>query len=179
MKKILVFLYVMVVVLCLSGCSFFGYEEDADMELTAEDISLVKSTVAPVAVSEGSVSQIKTVSIYTIDSIEEELVPLKVPMSTDRITPEFILDEVLSNIDEKVEITEIEVENSRIYVSFNNDYAPVKKCSRKFETLILDCVANSLLDNISYINEVVFQCEDGAYHSYNFEFQEDEVYCSN
>lgn len=179
MKKILRFIYVMVIVFCLSGCSFFEYDADSDMELTQEDISLVKNSVASVAVSGESASAIKTVSIYTIDSIEEELIPLKVPISTDRITPEFILDEVLSNIDEKVEVTEIEVENSCIYVSFNRDYAPIKKCSKKFETLILDCISNSLLDNIPYIHKVVFRCGDGAYHSDNFDFEEDEVYEAN
>lgn len=176
MKKITHFLMALVVVLSLSGCVFFETAED-DMELTAEDLQSADQSAVPAA-SGGSASGIQTLSIYTVDSIDEALVPLKIPMNTDRITPAFIVDEVIRNMDEKIDVTEIEVEKSRIYVTFNSEYAPIKKCSEEFETLILDCISNSLLDNISYINEVVFQCEDGAYHSDNFTFEKDEIYSS-
>ncbi len=68
------------------------------------------------------------------------------------------------------------MEKSRIYVSFSDEYPPIKKCSETFETLILDCVSNSLLDNLSYVDEVVFRAEKGAYHSSNYTFEPDEVY---
>lgn len=176
MKKVTHFLFAVMIALCLTGCVFPGQKEE-DLELTEEDMESVADSKALTA-SGGSVSEIKTLSIYTIDGIEETLVPLNVPISTDRVTPEFVIDEVLRNLDEKVEVTEIEVEKARIYVTFNSDYAPVKKCSEEFETLILDCISNSLLDNISYIDEVVFQCGEGAYQSDNFSFGKDEVYSS-
>lgn len=177
MKKMFCLWYAVLLVLFLSGCGTLNYGEDQDMELTQEDYDTVAVSAAPAA-SGGNSNTIQTVSIYTVDSIEEVLVPLKVPMNTERITPEFIIDEVIKNIDEKVEVTEIEVEKSRIYITFNGDYAPVTKCSEKFETLILDCISNSILDNVSYIEEVVFRCDDGNYHSDNFTFGEDEVYSS-
>lgn len=176
MRKITYFLMALVIILNLSGCSFWENTVD-DMELTEEDLQSAVQSDIPVA-SGGSASGIQTLSIYTVDSIDETLVPLKIPMNTDRVTPAFIVDEVIRNLDEKIEVTEIEEEKSRIYVTFNSDYAPVKKCSAEFETLILDCISNSLLDNISYIDEVVFRCEDGTYHSDNFIFEQDEIYSS-
>ena len=177
MKRALYLLFVVMLAFGLTGCDFPGQEED-DLELTEEDIRSAADNNSALSASGGSVSAIKTLSIYTIDGIEETLVPLNVPISTDRITPEFVLDEVLRNLDEKVEVTEIDIEKARIYVTFNSDYAPVKKCSKEYETLLLDCISNSLLDNISYIDEVVFRCDKGAYQSDNFHFEEDEVYSS-
>ncbi len=148
------------------------------MELTQEDMQLAEQSEMP-SVSGSGVSGIKTLSVYTVDGVNEQLVPLKIPVGTnDRVNPAFIINEVVGNMDEKVEITEIEEEKSRIYITFNSDYAPVKKCSKKYETLILDCISNSILDNIPYINEVVFRAGDGAYRSGNFVFGEEEVYSS-
>ncbi len=176
MKRVVHLLFVIMLVFGVTGCSFPGQNED-DLELTEEDIRSAADN-GSLAVSGGSVSEIRTLPIYTIDGIGNTLVPLNVPISTSRVTPEFVLDEVLRNLDEKVEVTEIEIEKARIYVTFNRDYAPVKNCSEEYETLLLDCISNSLLDNISYINEVVFRCDAGAYQSDNFHFEEDEVYSS-
>ena len=129
-------------------------------------------------VSGSSVDAIQILSLYSIDGVNEQLIPLKVPMESSRITPELIVDKVIENLDEKIVITEMEVEKKRIYVTFSDAYAPVKKCSKKFETLVLDCISNSLLDNVSYVDEVVFRSSTGNYHSNNYEFGEDEVYSS-
>lgn len=174
MKKIIPVIYGIILMFCLAGCGVF--ENVDDMELTQEEIQEANHSKEPAVVSKGSVEKVEVLSLYTIDPIEEQLMPLKVPIKTDRITPELILDEVLANIDEKVVVTEFEIEDECIYITFSKDYAPVKKCSKKFETLILDCISNSLLDNISYIEEVAFRSEDGSYRSDNFSFGEDEVY---
>lgn len=176
MKKIILFLCLVLIAFGGIGCSMFKPEED-EMDLTEEDI-LSANDNRIMGVSSGSVGTVNTLFIYTIDSIQEELVPLQIPVGGSRITPAFIMDEVIRNLDEKVEVTEIDIEKSCIYITFNEDYAPVKKCSKNFETMILDCISNSILDNIPYIDEVVFRGEKGAYQSDNFSFEEDEVYSS-
>jgi len=173
MKRFIILACVVMTAVCLFGCSLF--DGDDDMELTPEEIESVSGNV-PMVSSGGGVSAIETLQIYTIDSREEQLVPLKVPLDAERVTPEFIMNKVLENIDEKIVVNEIKVEKSRIYVSFSDEYPPIKKCSETFETLILDCVSNSLLDNLSYVDEVVFRAEKGAYHSSNYTFEPDEVY---
>ena len=177
MKKIILFLCVVLAVFGGVGCSVFKPEED-EMDLTEEDMLSANDNNGIMGVSCGCVSTVNTLYIYTIDSIQEELVPLKVPVGGNSVTPAFIMDEVIRNLDEKVEVTEIDIEKSRIYITFNEDYAPVRKCSENFETMILDCISNSILDNIPYIDEVVFCGKKGAYRSDNFSFEEDEVYSS-
>ncbi len=162
--------------LCLTGCSFWDMDEYEKMELTQEEIETAKKKPIPTGSAE-SVAM-KILSIYTVDSVEEQLVPIRVRMNTERVTPEFILDEVLTNLEEKVVVEECSVENRRIYVVLNETYAPMNNCSKRFERLILDCISNSLLDNIEYIDEVVFQGKKGAYESENFSFEKDEAYSS-
>ena len=173
MRKILFFACGVMMALCLFGCSVWGGEDD--MELTPEELESVNHTMPNVSSGSG-VSAIQTLQIYTIDSGEEQLVPLKVPLDVNRVTPEFIMDKVLENMDEKIVVTEINVEKPRIYVSFSDESAPLRKCSKTFETLILDCISNSLLDNLSYVDEIVFRAEKGAYQSQNYSFEPDEVY---
>lgn len=175
-KKIIYILCVALFVSGLSGCSFF--HESDDTELTQDEIESAEKDPLFQNVSGSSVSPIDTILIYTIDDIEGQLVPLKVPVTSERVTPELIMNEVLDNIDETVLVTEIETVKKRIYVSFSEEHVPIKKCSKKFETLILDCISNSLLDNIPYVNKVVFRSEKGAYHSSNYAFGIDEVYSS-
>lgn len=175
-KKIIYILCFAIFVFGLSGCSFF-YGND-DTELTQDEIESASKNTVLQSVSGSGVSSIDTILIYTIDDIEGQLVPLKVPVASERVTPELIVNEVLDNIDEKVVVTEIETTKKRIYVSFSEEHVPIKKCSKQFETLILDCISNSLLDNIPYVNKVVFRSEKGAYHSSNFTFGIDEVYSS-
>ena len=74
MKKIILFLCVVLIAFGGIGCSMFNSEED-EMDLTEEDI-LSANDNRIMGVSSGSVSTVKTLYIYTIDSIQEELVPV-------------------------------------------------------------------------------------------------------
>ena len=173
MKKFIFCLYMAAFVFSLGGCGLFT-EEDG-MELTQEDFESMNHMETK-NVTGSSVRGIKTLLIYTIDNIEGQLVPLRVPITSDKVTPELIMNRVLENIDEKVVVTEIDVFKRCIYVSFDDNYVPLRKCTKKFETLILDCISNSLLDNIDYVDSVVFRSEKGAYQSANYTFDFDEVY---
>lgn len=177
MKNALSFIFILCIMFGVTGCGVFAPQED--LELTEEEIAEANQSI-PKAATGTSVSskKVQTMLIYTVDSIQGQLVPLKVPLESSRITPELILDRVLENIDEKVEVTEIDVEKRQIFVTFNSKYAPLHKCPKKLETLILDCISNSLLDNIDYVDEVVFRSENGAYRSENYAFGIDEVYSS-
>lgn len=174
LKKRILFVYAVIFTLVLFGCSYF--EEEDNTELTQEEIESAGHMTVE-SVSGSSVSGTRTLQIYTIDE-GRRLAPLRVPVTSAKITPELTVDKVLENIDEQVVVTEIEVAKKRIYICFSDEYAPIQKCSKKFETLILDCISNSLLDNIPYVDEVVFRSEKGAYHSENFTFEMDEVYSS-
>lgn len=124
-------------------------------------------------------STMETLSIYTIDSDTMTLVPVTVKKSTDKLTPEYITSLVEESLDdETVRVYSVEQEDERVYLSFYRDGKPFVKCSKKMENLILDCFANSLLDNLDECKKIVFRCEGKAYKSENYSFKINEVYAS-
>lgn len=124
-------------------------------------------------------SMMKTLSIYTIDSDTMSLVPVTVEKRENTITPAYITSLVEGNLeDDAIRVYSAEQENERIILSFYADGKPFVNCSRKMENLILDCFANSLLDNLDNCSEIVFRCEDRAYKSEHYSFKKNEVYAS-
>lgn len=124
-------------------------------------------------------SSIETLSIYTIDSDTMTLVPVTVDRGDNAITPAYITSLVEGNLeDDSVRVYSAEQEDTRIILSFYADGKPFINCSKKMENLILDCFANSLLDNLDNCNEIVFRCEDKAYKSEHYSFKKNEVYAS-
>lgn len=173
-KKMRYLLLVFAYIFLLNGCVLDIGDE---MELTKEDYDVAQNTQNH-SLTGQKVEKVETITIYSIDYGQEELIPLKTQIDANRITPEFIMDEVVRNQDEKIEVTEIELKKSCLYVTFNSQYAPIKKCSEKVETLILDCISNSIMDNLNYVDSIVFRTDQGAYRSANYSFGYEEVYSS-
>ena len=124
-------------------------------------------------------NMIETLSIYTIDSDTMTLVPVTVEKNNNEITPAYITSLVEGNLeDDTIRVYSAEQEDTRIILSFYKDGKPFVNCSKKMETLILDCFANSLLDNLNNCSEIVFRCEDKAYKSEHYSFKKNEVYAS-
>lgn len=124
-------------------------------------------------------NMIETLSIYTIDSDTMTLVPVTVEKGTNEITPAYITSLVEGNLeDDSIRVYSAEQEDTRIILSFYADGKPFVNCSKKMENLILDCFANSLLDNLNNCSEIVFRCEDKAYKSEHYSFKKNEVYAS-
>lgn len=124
-------------------------------------------------------STMETVSIYTIDSDAMTLVPVTVKKEQSKLTPAYITSLVEDSLDdETIRVFSVDQVDEQIHVSFYSHGKPVKKCSKKMETLILDCFANSLLDNVEGCNEIVFRCENKPYKSENYSFKINDVYAS-
>lgn len=152
--------------LLMTAMLTIGCETSSDKLATPSPLPTQKSTM-------------KTLSIYTIDSDTMTLVPVKVKRNTDKLTPEYITSLVEDSLDdETVRVYSVKKVNDRIILSFYRDGKPFVNCSKKMEILILDCFANSLLDNVESIKNVVFRCEDKAYKSENYSFKINEVYTS-
>ena len=159
MKKSVITIIV-VGMLLLVGC------ESAHKDNRATTIPTQKSTM-------------ETLSIYSVDSDAMALMPVTVKKDKKKVTPEYITSLVEDCLDdENVRVYSVKQEKNKIILSFFKDGKPVKGCSENMEILILDCFANSLLDNIESCTEVVFRCEDKAYKSEHSSFKINEVYAS-
>lgn len=124
-------------------------------------------------------SNMETVSIYSIDSDTMTLVPVMVKKEKSKLTPTYIASLVEDSLeDETVRLYSVEQVGEKVYISFYRKGKPIKNCSKKMETLILDCFANSLLDNVKKCKKIIVRCENKAYKSDNYSFKINDVYAS-
>lgn len=124
-------------------------------------------------------STMETLTIYSIDSDSMSLIPVVVKKQKQTYSAEYITYLVTQNLDdEDIQIDYVEQEKKSVIVSFSSKGKPITGCSKKMETLILNCLASSLLDNVPNCNKVIYRCEGRAYKSENRTFKRNEVYVS-
>lgn len=124
-------------------------------------------------------STMETLTIYSIDSDSMALVPVMVKKKKQTYSAEYITYLVTQNLDdEDIRIDHVEQQKDTVIVSFSAKGKPITGCSKKMETLILNCLASSLLDNVPDCRKVIYRCEDKAYKSEHRTFKRNEVYAS-
>lgn len=132
----------------------------------------------PTKESQTPVAEENTIEIYTVDVEDAVVAPIKV--KTTKKEPELkeVVKLVSENLEEEVKVTSAKLDGDTAIICFSEKTAPLHGCSAGVESMILDCYANSILDNVSACNYVVFRGEDGAYKGGHIELDQDEVYAS-
>ena len=124
-------------------------------------------------------STMKTLTIYSIDSDTMSLIPVVVKKEEKTLTAEYITYLVTQNLeDEDVVVDHVEQRKTTVVVSFDSKAKPVKSCSKEMETLILNCFASSLLDNVKNCENIIYRCKNKRYKSSHRSFGFNEVYAS-
>ena len=124
-------------------------------------------------------STMKTLTIYSIDSDTMSLIPVVVKKEEKTLTAEYITYLVTQNLeDEDVRVDHVEQQKNVVVVSFDSKAKPVKRCSKQMETLILNCFASSLLDNVKNCKKIIYRCKNKRYKSSHRSFGFNEVYAS-
>lgn len=124
-------------------------------------------------------NRIETITVYSINSDSQTLVPVSVRKGKEKISEKYIVSLVLNNLMEyQINPPVIKKKGNKLYLSFSSEGEPVKNCNKKLEKLILECFANSLIDNIETCHDIIFQVDGKAYKSDNLEFGQDEIYLS-
>ena len=158
MKRVL--LTALASMLLLTGC---GNEKNTP---TASPLPTQKSTM-------------ETLTIYSIDSDSMSLIPVVVKKQKKNLSAEYITYLVKQNLeDEDIQIDHVEQDKNKVIVSFSSDGKPVSRCSKKMETLILNCFASSLLDNVPNCQKIIYRCEDKPYKSEHRIFKRNQIYAS-
>lgn len=159
MKKIVLFLVLMVLIALMCSCTS-NKKSYKSLNTTEPDIK-----------NEGELS------IYTIDYETLESIPSVSLIEPDTsINAELIIKEVTANFHEEVSVEKVEENDDSVAVYFEEEKAPMVGVSEKMETAMLDCVAYSLMDNLEYCTKVFFRGSKGNYVSDNIELGYDEPY---
>lgn len=120
------------------------------------------------------------INIYGINDTTLESEPVKATVNGE-ITAESIVMAVVKDFEEhslKIGIDSITAEGTTVIVSFKKDMAPLVQVGTDVEVTILNCISDSLLDNLEDCSAVIFQAEGEAYESGHLYYEKDEVYAS-
>ena len=115
----------------------------------------------------------------TMKTLTMSLIPVVVKKEEKTLTAEYITYLVTQNLeDEDVRVDHVEQQKNVVVVSFDSKAKPVKRCSKQMETLILNCFASSLLDNVKDCKKIIYRCKNKRYKSSHRSFGFNEVYTS-
>lgn len=180
------FIYVMLclcVALVVSGCG----KKDSKSNI---DASPVPTASGQVGSTQTSVNKAKDptivplenteITIYTLnsDSLEKEAVSVLVTLE-DALTPELILEQVVEAMEDEgfyIGIHGIRIQDDGVTIDFKSDAAPVIDVGASVEGLILDILAQSILDNLPQYKKIYISIEGQPYKTGHLEFELDDVY---
>lgn len=122
----------------------------------------------------------KEISIYTIndDTLESEPVTVEIQ---EKLTAKAVVEAAVKSLEEHsliIGIHDVSQEGDTVIVSFKKDTAPAIGVGSGVEETILNCISDSLIDNLEECKSVIFRLEDGPYESGHMIFEMDEVYVS-
>lgn len=160
-KQITAFITVLALsVFTFGGC---GEDENGDSKLTMAPI--MTETPTPGADLRPF---LKDVTYYTLtDAYELEEATAVLSIETE-LTPDYLAEYVAESFDDvsiEVKIDHVSASGKALVISFEEDSAPAVGVDEETEGLILDALAQSLLENFSDYSQIVFHIMDSAYVS--------------
>lgn len=120
------------------------------------------------------------IDIYGINEESLESEPAHAIIEGE-VTAKSIVQAVVDDYKAKsieIGIYDVSEEDAKVIVSFEYGKAPLANVGSDVEETILNCISDSLMDNLDSCESVVFRAEDGSYESGHFAFDYDEVYAS-
>ena len=172
MKKLSGLLCIVLLLFALTACG-----SDEDVNNTPEPASNAKTEQES---SEPIPSpNMETITVFTIDPVNMAIMPSQVKKNEDDDSVEYITKLVQENLeDSDIKVSSATQDGDKAFIAFDSESKPVKGCDEEMEDLILECFANSILDNVDGIHEVGFCTDKGPYISENKEMEADEIYAS-
>lgn len=120
----------------------------------------------------------KKLMIYTIKEEEIEPATAMIP-EKEKITASLVVNTVVEALEDQsiiVGIDEVTSKDDIVIVSFKQNKAPLKNVGAKYETAILNAIAQSLIDNIKGCHKVIYRVEGKAYKSSHISLGMNDVY---
>lgn len=110
-------------------------------------------------------------AIEMIDTFIDEEAEVDAEFVTEQVVNEFLDQDLTIKID-KVTVND----KGDVIVSFQKDSAPQKGVGKEAEGFILDCISQSILDDVDGSHAVIFQIEGDAYQSSHISLKKNEAY---
>ena len=140
-----------------------------------------KVTIAPV-ISGGGINLVAKM-IYTVNASTMRVVSTTVMVREDtEMTPALVADYIVDSLkDESLNLSfdGIEYSDGVCVVDFDDSIFTIAGKSADLENAILDCIAQSVLDNVEGCTKGIYRIHNEAYSTVNRHFAYDFVYMDN
>lgn len=174
------------VLLFITGCSSANNSENKPSPTVLPEVTKGPSSLAVTPTGneiEILLSEMKEIYFYTVnpDNLETEAVSaiVKSDFTDDPNNLMVLISDSLEDAGYEVGIKSAELEGENVVIDFSSGMCPVSGLTEKEEKAVLDAIAQSMLDNLTEQNGVVFRIMGEAYESENFSFGRDYVYMKN
>lgn len=122
----------------------------------------------------------KEIFIYSMNanSTQKEAITALVPEETE-LTPNLIVtmvEDAMADASFIIGVESVTTDDDAVIVSFMDDQPPVMNVSKEVEAGILDAIAQSILDNLTDYNKVIFRIKGDSYQTDNFSFDLNYIY---
>jgi hypothetical protein len=180
-KGIILTIIGLIFVVCLAGClSGKNRNEITPTPFVTVTITSTPSTVPTQAgdVKEEIPEPKNDIIIYSLDSENFEKIAIPVKIEAGKITLfDFVNKITVALADESFSVVAKNAyfEKTTAIVDFSADGAPGVS-SPGFEASLLDCIAQSIIENYDSCTAVIFRIDGGAYKTSNYSFNLDEPY---
>lgn len=177
MRKKQIIIILLILAVSLASFIYFLREDDPVTNLHTPTPSVTEENTITPTLNIPS----KELKIYSINE-NGEILPVTALISATEVTPWLIVDEVINSMEDAsyyIKIDTITTDENTVIVSFSSETPPSTGVSEKVETVILDALAQSLLDNLDDYYYVIYQVNSGAYQSEFKSFPIDYIYLEN
>ena len=134
-------------------------------------------------VIEFDLGEMKEIFYYTVnpETCETEAVSAVVngELADEPDTLMMLVTDSLEDVGYEIGVRSTKLDGENVVVDFYSDMYPVTGLTREEEKAVLDAIAQSLLDNLTEQNGVVFRVMGEAYKTENFSFGQYYVYMKN
>ncbi len=183
-KKTVFFIIGIVFVIWLAGC-LAPRGEDGKEKNPTPTVS-VPATETPSATPSVTTPDIKEeipvpkadIIIYSLDSDNFEKIAIQVKVDAEKITLFDLVKKITVSLGDEsftVEVKNAFFEKTKAIVDFEPEGAP-GFTSPNYESSLLDCIAQSIIENYESCTAVVFRINGEAYVSDNFNFGINDAY---
>ena len=169
-------------VIGLAGCLSQGSRNEKPSPTPTINVS---PTSAPIATPTQDTDQKEEIPvpktdiiIYSLDSDNFEKVAIPIKMDSGTITLFDLVKKIAGSLEDEsfsVKVKDSHFEKTTAIVDFSADGAPGIS-SPNYEVSLLDCIAQSIIENYENCTAVVFRINGNAYKTTNFSFGIDEAY---
>ena len=171
------------IVFAISVCACRKEPSSVDADPTDIPAPTAPDTVTIAPVISGDRLNIVAKLLYTVDAASETVVSTTVMVSADtEMTPALVLDYIVESLnDESLSLSfdDIKYSDGVCIVDFDDSIYTIAGKSSELELAILDCIAQSVLDNVEGCKQVIYRIHDRAYSTANLSFAYDFVYMDN